>query len=138
MNNKSRENYVNFCKKHNIVPNIKGMKNWSKLMKQGDNMEGIDYNFMALAACVLNIKLSRDKALSIMGIKEKNITKEIPKDNLVIKNCEKENIEKLYYEQKLSMKKVGEIYNVSQATMHNYFVRNDMKARASGRMLEVK
>ena len=67
MNNKSRENYVNFCKKHNIVPNIKGMKNWSKLMKQGDNMEGIDYNFMALAACVLNIKLSRDKALSIMG-----------------------------------------------------------------------
>ena len=101
-------------------------------------MEGIDYNFMALAACVLNIKLSRDKALSIMGIKEKNITKEIPKDNLVIKNCEKENIEKIYYEQKLSMKKVGEIYNVSQATMHNYFVRNDMKARASGRMLEVK
>ena len=49
----------------------------------------------------------------------------------------KENIEKLYYEQKLSMKKVGEIYNVSQATMHNYFVRNDMKARASGRMLKV-
>ena len=33
MNNKSRENYVNFCKKHNIAPNIKGMKNWSKLMK---------------------------------------------------------------------------------------------------------
>ena len=33
MKNKSRLIYMEFCKKHNIVPNIKGMKNWSKLMK---------------------------------------------------------------------------------------------------------
>ena len=94
-------------------------------------MEGIDYNFMALAACVLNINLTRTRALEIMGITEQIITKKMLTDNFTIKKCEKENIERLYNDG-ATMKDLGVIYNTTAATVSRFMIKNAIQRRTRG------
>lgn len=96
-------------------------------------MEGIDLNFAALAACVLNIKLTRDKALKIMGASEKIATRDVIEDNFAIKDNERDKIEDLYLNDNLTMKEIGTMYNVSQATIGAFMIRHKIKTKGRGR-----
>jgi DNA-directed RNA polymerase specialized sigma subunit len=95
-------------------------------------MEGIDLNYAALAACVLNIKLTRTRALEIMGVAAECITKKMLADDFVIKKTEKENIYRLYNIENMTMKQIGEVYGVGQGTINKFMVKNAMTTRSRG------
>ena len=98
-------------------------------------MEGIDLNFAALAAVILNVNLSTNNALKIMGIGEQIITKKMAADDFTIKKTEIGKIRKLYNEG-ATLEQLSKIYNTSAPVVGKFMKNNGIQARTRGKRKE--
>jgi len=105
---------------------------------KGLGIEGIDLHYAALIACIFNEKLSGDKAMRKMGILDENKSKKMINDDFEIKKCEKDNIERLYHIEGLTMVQIGDIYSTGRVVIDRFMLRNGIKTKSRGRKLGSK
>lgn len=98
-------------------------------------MEGIDLNFAALVAVILNVNLSTNNALKIMGVSEEIITKKMKNDDFAIKKTEAKKIRRIYSEG-ATTKQIGVMYKTSATVVSRFMRDNGIQARTRGKRKE--
>ena len=96
----------------------------------GLGIQGIDLNYAALIACVFNNKLSGDKAMRIMGVADERLSQRALKDDFAIKKCERENVRRMYQDEKLTVLQIGQAYGVSRSIIQGFMRRQGIETRS--------
>lgn len=95
--------------------------------------EVYELNHMALIAYICNSKLTRQRALEITGIKEKQeVSIDSNTRNTKLANENVAEIRYLYDEKGYTTQQLGTKFDLSQAAMVNYMERNGIKRRKKG------
>ena len=59
-------------------------------------------------------------------------------DDFVLKKYEKENIERLYHQENMTMVEIGKIYEISAANIGKFILENGIQARHRGKRKELE
>ena len=95
-------------------------------------MGELDLNYAALYACVINNKLTADKAILKMGIELKREQSKVVKKCQKLSNSYDNEIADLYWKAKWTITKLGQEYGLSPSGMGEYMERNNIAKRKRG------
>ena len=93
----------------------------------------INRNYCALAACILNINLTRHQSLANMGIKEMiQIKGHKGKANTILTLEVMEEVKEMYTVKKLKIREIAEIYGVCNSSVAMYLHKYNIITRKRG------